>query len=48
MAGIGGMIGADGEIDENFWATAAKEREGGEGVGDGTCILSVHRRYGCR
>ncbi|XAO22086.1 hypothetical protein I312_100851 [Cryptococcus bacillisporus CA1280] len=34
MGGIGGMIGADGEIDENFWATAAKEREGGEGVGD--------------
>lgn len=41
MGGMGGMIGADGEIDENFWATAAKEREGGEGVGDGTYILSV-------
>ncbi|OXG23792.1 condensin complex subunit 2 [Cryptococcus neoformans var. grubii Br795] len=34
MGAMGGMIGADGEIDENFWAAAAKEREGGECVGD--------------
>ncbi|OXC68189.1 hypothetical protein AYX13_03402 [Cryptococcus neoformans] len=34
MGTMGGMIGADGEIDENFWAAAAKEREGGECVGD--------------
>lgn len=34
MGGMGGMIGADGEIDENFWAAAAKEREGGECAGD--------------
>lgn len=38
MGTMGGMIGADGEIDENFWAAAAKEREGGECVGDGTYI----------
>ncbi|OXG36118.1 condensin complex subunit 2 [Cryptococcus neoformans Gb118] len=34
MGAMGGMIGADGEIDENFWAAAAKEREGGECVGE--------------
>ena len=48
MGGMGGMIGADGEIDEKFWAAAAKEREGGECAGDGTYILSAHGRYNCR
>lgn len=47
VGGMGGMIGVDGEIDENFWVVVVKEREGGECVGDGMYILFVYGRYNC-